>query len=55
MEATLLAFCRDQIAAYKVPRRIVLRTTALPRTATGKLVRTALTEEAQALWKGAEG
>ncbi|MFD0516309.1 class I adenylate-forming enzyme family protein [Streptomyces aureus] len=31
-EATLLAFCRDRIAAYKVPRRIVLRTTALPRT-----------------------
>ncbi|MFE4255886.1 class I adenylate-forming enzyme family protein [Streptomyces sp. NPDC056910] len=32
-EAMLLAFCRDQIAAYKVPRRIVPRTTALPRTA----------------------
>lgn len=54
-EATLLAYCRDHIAAYKVPRRIVLRTTALPRTATGKPARTPLMEEAQALWKGAEG
>ncbi|MFB7224578.1 class I adenylate-forming enzyme family protein [Streptomyces sp. NPDC056227] len=54
-EATLLAFCRDRIAAYKVPRRIVLRTIALPRTTTGKPARTSLMEEAQALWKGAEG
>ncbi|MFI6358659.1 hypothetical protein ACIBJF_40030 [Streptomyces sp. NPDC050743] len=34
-EATLLAYCRDHIAAYKVPRRIVLRTTALPRPRPG--------------------
>jgi len=35
-EDELLAFCRDALAEYKVPRRIEIRDT-LPRTATGKV------------------
>jgi O-succinylbenzoic acid--CoA ligase len=34
----LIAFCRQRLAAYKVPRRIEFRA-ALPRNAAGKLVR----------------
>ena len=35
-EEELLAFCRDEIAEYKVPRRIEIRD-ALPRTSAGKV------------------
>jgi o-succinylbenzoate---CoA ligase len=34
----LLAFCRERLAGYQVPKRVV-RVTALPRNAAGKLVR----------------
>jgi O-succinylbenzoic acid--CoA ligase len=34
----LLAFCRERLAGYQVPKRIV-RVTALPRNAGGKLIR----------------
>jgi len=34
-EATLIAFCRDQLAHFKCPRRVVF--TELPKTATGKI------------------
>lgn len=37
----LVAFARERLAAYKVPRRVVL-TDALPTTATGKIQRRAL-------------
>jgi O-succinylbenzoic acid--CoA ligase len=37
-EAALRHWCRDRLAGYKVPRRIV-RVAALPRTASGKLQR----------------
>jgi o-succinylbenzoate---CoA ligase len=38
----LAAFCRERLAAYKVPRHIRLTTDPLPRTAAGKLLRRAL-------------
>jgi O-succinylbenzoic acid--CoA ligase len=37
-EQELIAFCRQQLASYKVPRRIEFRET-LPRNAAGKLLR----------------
>jgi acyl-coenzyme A synthetase/AMP-(fatty) acid ligase len=40
-EAALLAFARERLAAYKVPKKITLLK-ALPRTANGKLIRKAL-------------
>jgi long-chain acyl-CoA synthetase len=42
-EAVLIAFLREQLADYKVPRRAVVLT-ALPRNATGKILKTALRE-----------
>ncbi len=41
--AALLAFCRERLAAYKMPRRIIVAA-ELPRTASGKLRRAALRE-----------
>lgn len=40
---TLLEFCRERLAAYKAPRRIVFLET-LPRSATGKVLRSRLSE-----------
>jgi acyl-coenzyme A synthetase/AMP-(fatty) acid ligase len=34
----ILAFCRTRLADFKVPKRLYI-TTALPRTATGKIQR----------------
>jgi len=45
---TLAAFCRQRLAGYKVPRRIVFRP-SLPRNAAGKLPRHALGLEADAV------
>jgi O-succinylbenzoic acid--CoA ligase len=42
-EAEILAFLRERLAAYKLPRRIIVRT-ELPRTASGKLQRRLLRE-----------
>ena len=39
----LLAFTHEHLAAYKCPREIVF-TSALPRTANGKIMRRKLTE-----------
>jgi o-succinylbenzoate---CoA ligase len=44
--ADLIAFCRAQLAAYKCPRRIV-PVDALPRTASGKLLRRTLRDRLQ--------
>jgi HIP---CoA ligase len=44
-EADVLAFCRERLANYKVPRRVVFRA-ALPRNASGKVLKTVLREEA---------
>ena len=42
-EAALIAFLKEQLADYKVPRRAVVLP-ALPRNATGKILKTALRE-----------
>jgi len=44
-EADVLAFCRERLANYKVPRRVVFRD-ALPRNASGKVLKRVLKEEA---------
>jgi acyl-CoA synthetase (AMP-forming)/AMP-acid ligase II len=43
-EADVLAFCRERLANYKVPRRVVFRD-ALPRNASGKVLKRVLKEE----------
>jgi acyl-coenzyme A synthetase/AMP-(fatty) acid ligase len=36
--ASILAFCRERLASYKVPARLAFRTAAeIPRTPTGKI------------------
>jgi fatty-acyl-CoA synthase len=46
----LTAFCRERLASYKVPARIVFRTAAeLPRTATGKVQKPRLREDLERL------
>jgi len=42
--ADVLAFCRERLANYKVPRRVVFRP-ALPRNASGKVLKRVLREE----------
>jgi long-chain acyl-CoA synthetase len=44
----LLVFCREHLAKYKVPKRIVIRN-ELPKTAVGKVLRRTLRDEAL-LW-----
>jgi HIP---CoA ligase len=43
-EADVLAFCRERLANYKVPRRVVFRE-ALPRNPSGKVLKRQLREE----------
>jgi long-chain acyl-CoA synthetase len=40
----LRGHCKKQLAAYKVPRQVVLRT-ALPKSNVGKVLRRALRDE----------
>ena len=48
--ATILAFCRERLASYKVPARLVFRTAdELPRTLTGKIHKPSLVRELAAL------
>lgn len=49
-EEQLLQYCREHIASYKVPVRILVDTRDLPRTTTGKLARAELRAEAQRAW-----
>ncbi len=42
-DGELAAFCRERLAAYKVPRFIEV-VAALPKTPTGKILRRALRE-----------
>ena len=44
-EAAVLAFCRERLAGYKVPRRVEFRD-ALPRNPSGKVLKRVLREEA---------
>ena len=46
-EDELILFCREQMARFKVPRTVVLG--PLPKTATGKVQKFALREQAKAL------
>jgi fatty-acyl-CoA synthase len=48
--ASIIAFCRERLASYKVPIRIDFRTAAqLPRTPTGKIHKPTLSQELAAL------
>ena len=45
-EAEVLAYCRDRLAGYKRPRSVIFITNAaMPRTATGKILRRKLREQ----------
>ena len=44
-EKALLQFVREKLADYKVPKRVVIMA-ALPRNATGKILKTALRQQA---------
>lgn len=47
--AMLIAFCRERLASYKVPTRLVVRAAAeFPRTATGKIHKPGLRQELSA-------
>jgi fatty-acyl-CoA synthase len=49
----LTAFCRERLASYKVPARIVFRTAdEIPRTATGKVQKPRLREDLERLHAG---
>jgi HIP---CoA ligase len=43
-EATVLGFCRERLANYKVPRRVEFRD-VLPRNPSGKVLKRLLREE----------
>jgi acyl-CoA synthetase (AMP-forming)/AMP-acid ligase II len=46
MAETLVAFCRERLASYKVPARVAFRKAEeLPRTATGKIHKPGLRQE----------
>jgi len=49
-EAQLKQYCREQIASFKVPVRIVVTDGPLPTTSTGKLARRPLRELAREHW-----
>ena len=47
-EPSLIAFCREQLASYKVPKHVfVIAEAAVPRTGTGKVAKPALRREAE--------
>ncbi|MHA7775834.1 acyl-CoA synthetase [Roseibium sp. M-1] len=46
-EASLIAFCKEHMAGFKRPKKIVL--TELPKTATGKIQKYVLRQEARAM------
>jgi fatty-acyl-CoA synthase len=46
-EAAIIAFCREHIAHYKAPRKVVFG--PLPKTSTGKMQKYLLRETARAL------
>ena len=44
--AAIIAFCRERLASYKVPARLVIRSAAeFPRTSTGKIHKPSLREQ----------
>jgi len=50
-EEEIIAFCREKLAAYKVPKMVEFRS-ALPQTAVGKILRRVLRDEEMARKKG---
>ncbi|WP_428687003.1 AMP-binding enzyme, partial [Roseibium sp.] len=46
-EASLIAFCKEHMAGFKRPKKIVL--TELPKTATGKIQKYVLRQQAGAM------
>ena len=51
-EAALIAFCREQLASYKVPKHVfVISESAVPRTGTGQVAKPALRREAESRLK----
>jgi fatty-acyl-CoA synthase len=46
-DADVIAYCRDNLARFKVPKNVVF--TELPKTSTGKVQKFALREMAEAL------
>jgi long-chain acyl-CoA synthetase len=50
-EQELITHCRDQIAGYKLPKRIELRTEPLPKSGAGKILKRELREP---YWRGRE-
>jgi len=46
----LQAFCAETLASYKVPSQFDIRTSPLPRNATGKIMKHALVDEAPAMF-----
>ncbi|HVH81621.1 MAG TPA: AMP-binding protein [Stellaceae bacterium] len=49
-EVAIATFCRERLASYKVPMRLIFKTASeFPRTATGKIHKPALREELAAL------
>jgi fatty-acyl-CoA synthase len=52
-EADILAFCRDRLARFKLPRTVVFG--PLPKTSTGKIQKFQLREQARALGERREG
>lgn len=51
-ETEVKAFCRRNIASFKIPARILITTDDFPTTSTGKLARQAMAERAAEEWKG---
>ena len=48
--AAIIAFCRERLASYKVPTRLVFRAAAeFPRTPTGKIHKPGLQQELSSL------
>jgi fatty-acyl-CoA synthase len=46
-EAAIIQFCRQRLARFKVPKRVIFR--VLPKTSTGKIQKFALREQATQL------
>jgi steroid-24-oyl-CoA synthetase len=46
----LRAFCAETLASYKVPTQFDIRTSPLPRNATGKIMKHAFFDQAPAIF-----
>ncbi|HJL86590.1 MAG TPA: hypothetical protein QF623_05660, partial [SAR324 cluster bacterium] len=49
-EEELVAFCREHLAGYKIPKTLVFQ--ELPKTSTGKIRKNILREQAKGLSSG---